>query len=103
MEHVRVLKTWSGGVEDKKAVPVDVVCFNMCVERTLAGFAGSKTAMALDERGMKIIPDLEVAEVVGFYGNGFKVRGVCSEQVGNQCRRVYCEWFVFYPKTFMKA
>ena len=95
MENVRILKSWKGGIEDKKAKPVDVPCFVM---DSIGTQDTCKKAMALNERGYSVLPDLEMAEVVGFYGSGLRVRGVCTEVVGKYSRKVYCEWFVFYPE-----
>lgn len=104
MENVKITKTYTCGVEDKKAKRVDVPCFAMDVDRGRNSMgvceisSGSKVAFALTDGGRRVLPDLYMADVVGFYANGFRVRGFCDEVLAGKSRRFYCEWFVFYGK-----
>jgi len=107
---MRITKCHKCGLPDPKAKPIEAT-FCMDSDRgsnAIGGVAtapsGEIVAYALEDNGRRVLPDLKNAQLVGWYANGFRLRGYCEETLRGSFHSFYCEWFVFFtpeqtPKT----
>jgi len=93
-EEVWITKCYRFGVSDKKAKPVKAE-FAMS-----AGSSGGMEAWALTKGGGEVLPRLKNIEMVGWYRNGFRLRGYCYETLAGSSRMFYNEWFVSHSSLW---
>ncbi len=90
LEHtMKVTKLYKCGVEDKKALPIEV---EFCMNNGNEGC----NAYALSNNGMELLPTLRDARITGWHALGFKISGYCYETCAGYSRKFYCEWWVLH-------
>ena len=87
---VWITKCYRLGIQDRKAKPM-MGEFSM----TAGSQADNMEAWLLRATGGgEVLPRLRNVEMVGWYANGFMLRGYCYETLAGSSRKFYCEWFV---------